>query len=118
MNLDHIKMEILSGATEDWTALWELVSDCRKIMPGTTEEDLRVTVRNAVWELISDGLVYLCDFHFRENLCPPFRHDQIETILRDPATWGPPLTDHHPRVGATDAGMDAYFGVGAWNRPD
>jgi hypothetical protein len=118
VSAELFEQEILSSATEDWTALWELTSTCSRLAPYLDADTIRQEVRSAVRHLIDQGLVYLCQFRFRVNECDPVPKEEIDRVLNDPASWGPPMGDVHPRVGATDAGMDAYFGSrAAWAPP-
>lgn len=110
MNRSDIEHEVLSAATENWTALWELTSTCEKLLPYHKPGALRDRVREAVRNLIEKGHIYLCYFYFRENRCDQVPPEEIEPVLTDLTSWELPTSDMHPRVGATDAGMDANFG--------
>ena len=110
MRNQEIASEILSSATEDWHALWEIVSTCERILSGGDKEAVEEVVRQEVLRLIAEGLVYLCEFTPQANECTPYPPTEVEAVLNDPRTWQLPTGHTHPRVGATDAGYKKYFG--------
>ena len=110
MSNQEVGFEILSLATEDWFALWEIVSRCELLLSGADKEAVEEVVRQEVLRLIAEGLVYLCEFTPQANECAQYSATEAEAVLNDPRTWQLPTSHTHPRVGATDAGMSEYFG--------
>lgn len=109
MSKNKVRDEILSQATEDYTAFWEIEGRLRPTYPAADAQKLHDTIVAELQQLIEEGLIYLCEFDYREGTCQPLS-GQIKEALVDSVNWQVPNAELQVRFVATDAGMDSYFG--------
>ena len=108
MNLQPIEHEILSLATEDYQALWEIRSQVEQLWPALGQ-DVKEAVTQAVLNLLERGWIEIFE-GLLDGRPPALARDLAKETLRGATVWDLPQADSRDLwIAATDAGEQAYF---------
>lgn len=113
--IEQMRREALSMATEDVSGIWELVWAINTELPGT-EPDVRfLLAQYLLLDLLFDGLVRLVRWNpitGKERAIPLY---EAIHVVADARSWSPPEqgTDEQLRFHSTSKGDEAYFRLSA-----
>jgi len=108
MSSQAIEREILSLATEDYQALWEIRSQVEQLWPALYD-DAKEAVTQATLKLLARGWVEIFEglLDDRANALP---QDVAKEVLRDATAWDLPREGSRDLwIAATKAGERACF---------
>jgi hypothetical protein len=108
MNLQPIEHEILSLATEDYQALWEIRSQVEQLWPAR-DHDVKEAVTQAALNLLERGWVEIFEglLDGRANALP---QDLAKETLRSATAWELPQEGSRDLwIASTDTSEQAYF---------
>lgn len=102
----------LSRLTEDDTGIWELTDEARHRAPGLADDARFVLARDALWLLLTRGLVHAWHARPWDTTGSPLVVEEALALIDDQQEWlSPAFTDAELTVMlyASPAGEELYF---------
>lgn len=111
MPLSPVEIAVLDAATEDYTGLWEILWEVRRVLPGAREDEILQVAQATVRTMLSKGWLATYRRVGAAGSESPLPVDDVDTAIRDSASWQEP-GPHSQQilVASTDEGDRAYFG--------
>lgn len=108
MSMQPIEHEILSLATEDYQALWEIRSQVEQLWPALGQ-DVKEAVTQAALNLLERGWVEIFE-GLLDGRPTALARDLAKEALRSPTAWDLPQEGMRDLwIASTDTGERAYF---------
>jgi hypothetical protein len=112
MKLSSAQQKILGLAVDDFFGLWEVAATLHDLLPEHSEMESKIAARQAVKELVIDGLICLYRGNNFSGEEKPLPQEEINAMLWDNKNWDwdAPKAAEHIRLAATKKGENIYYG--------
>ncbi len=107
----ELERSILDLAVDDWYGLWEILHTAARALNSSRDDAFRDELRDRLADMMTRELI---EAQIWSEAKPrAWSADEMRTLGADSLLWAPPSeSPEELRIGATEAGNQAYFGQG------